>query len=174
MATYSVQNIFVEDTLRFKPAGVTAGYILSINASGDSQWIVAPSGLSYSSTANFVTYFDTTSHIATASIKISSNNIDTYAMNVTTATISGSYTQALDKQQYVYNLSGNTEFGYSSPNVSTYNFLVNAGTYSFTLTTGQFKTVGATALSYTASFVMSGVYDGTRMWVSTVQNYTNL
>ncbi len=106
------------------------------------------------------------------------NNIklSKYQINYATASISGTYTQSLDYQQYIYNLTSNvTSFRYTNPNISTYNFLINAGTYSFTLGTGSyFKTVGATALGFTGSFVMSGNYDGSIMWISTIKNYSNV
>jgi hypothetical protein len=41
-ATYSVYNINIENNLRFKPTGVTAGWILAVNPSGDSYWTAPP------------------------------------------------------------------------------------------------------------------------------------
>jgi hypothetical protein len=87
--------------------------------------------------------------------------------------VSGTFTQSLsDANNYTYTLTGNTTFSYSNPTQSVYNFLVKAGTYSFTLdAASNWQTVGATALGFTGSFVMSAIYDGTDMWVSTVRNY---
>jgi len=42
MSTYSVYNIKIDNELRFTP-GVTAGYVLAINADGTTEW-VAPGG----------------------------------------------------------------------------------------------------------------------------------
>ncbi len=98
---------------------------------------------------------------------------NSYTMGVTTATVSSTYTQSLASgHTYVYNLSGNTTFGFSNATTANYNFLINAGTFSFSLSSGSnWKTVSATALGFTGSFAMSGIYDGTDMWVSTVKNY---
>jgi hypothetical protein len=50
--------------------------------------------------------------------------------------------------------------------------MIKAGTYSFSLNSASnWQTVGATALGYTGSFVMSAIYDGSDMWVSTIRNY---
>ncbi len=99
----------------------------------------------------------------------------TFHFTQATASISGSYTQSLLNQQYIYTLTGNTTFYYTNPNVSTYNFLINAGTFSFTLGTGSlFKTIGMTSIAGTGSFVMACAYDGSTMWVSAVKNYITL
>ena len=91
-----------------------------------------------------------------------------------TASISGTFTQSLDANNYVYTLTGNTTFGYSNPRTSTYNFMINAGTNSFTLQSGLFKTIGGTWSGLTGSFILSGVYDGSRMWIASTTKYNNL
>jgi collagen type VII alpha len=89
------------------------------------------------------------------------------------AAVTGSFNQSLDaSNNYAYTLTGNTTFAYSNATMSVYNFVIKAGTYSFTLdSASNWQTVGATALGFTGSFVMSAIYDGTDMWVSTVKNY---
>lgn len=136
---------------------------------------VGSSGLTYSSTTSYITTWTGATALGTSSILIQNNDIAQYQGVIVTATVSGGIQQSLTgSHQYVYNLSGNATFSYTNPKVATYNFLVNAGTNTFTLVSGFFKTEGATALGYTGSFAMSGMYDGSRMWISTVKNYTNL
>jgi hypothetical protein len=48
MSTYSVYNIKIDNELSF-PSGMTAGYVLSINDDGTTQWVIPQSGLSGSS-----------------------------------------------------------------------------------------------------------------------------
>ena len=100
----------------------------------------------------------------------------TYSGEVIAATISGAYTCDLStSNNFALELSGGVTFSFSNAGKSTYNFLVKAGTHSFTLDSGaNWQTVGATALGFTGSFVMSGIYDGTDMWISTVKNYNSL
>lgn len=197
MSTYSVINIKIDNQLAFTP-GPTAGFILAIGSNGVSYWTsvtgptgsqgiqgiqgitgatgsVGSSGLTYSSTTSYITTWTGATALGTSSILIQNNDIAQYQGVIVTATVSGGIQQSLTgSHQYVYNLSGNATFSYTNPKVATYNFLVNAGTNTFTLVSGFFKTEGATALGYTGSFVMSGMYDGSRMWISTVKNYTNL
>jgi collagen type VII alpha len=87
--------------------------------------------------------------------------------------VSGSFTQSLaNSNNFAYTLTGNTTFDYSNATQSVYNFVIKAGTYSFTLgTASNWQTVGATALGFTGSFIMSAIYDGTDMWVATTKNY---
>ena len=112
---------------------------------------------------------------ATAAIfNISGISIPLYSQlnPVINTSVTGTFTQSLTSNTYVYTLTGDTTFGFTNPTYSTYNFLVKAGTYSFTLDSGSnWQTVGATALGFTGSFVMSCLYDGTDMWVSATKNY---
>lgn len=125
------------------------------------------SGLTYSQNTGYVTSWSGTNTLGTSSILLSNGDISVYQNTVTTATISGIYNQSLVGHSYVYNLSANATFSFTNAKNATYNFLVNAGSFVFTLGTGSFKTQGATALGYTGSFVMSGIYDGSRMWIAT-------
>ena len=100
--------------------------------------------------------------------------VPVYSTQVLTNTsVTGTLTQSLiDANNYAYTLTGNTTFGYSNATQSVYNFMIKAGTYSFSLNSASnWQTVGATALGFTGSFVMSAIYDGTDMWVSTIRNY---
>ena len=101
-------------------------------------------------------------------------NSPMYSSNVAINTsVSGTFTQSLaSSNNYAYTLTGNTTFNYSSATTSVYNFVIKAGTYSFTLgTPSNWQTVGATGLGFTGSFVMSAIYDGTDMWIATTKNY---
>ena len=92
---------------------------------------------------------------------------------IVNSSVSGTFTQSLTSNTYIYTLSGNTTFNYTNATYSTYNFVVKAGTFSFTLNSaGAWQTVGATGLGFTGSFIMSAIYDGVDMWVSTVKNYS--
>ena len=95
---------------------------------------------------------------------------------VYSANISGVVTQSLTfSNTYALTLTGNATFSISNAAMGSYNFLITAGTYTFTLGTGSFKTQGATAVGLTGSFVLSGVYDGSRMWLATpASNFINL
>lgn len=140
MATYSVQNIFVEDTLRFKPAGVTAGYILSINASGDSQWIVGGGSVGTQS-------FQTITHIPGSTATWSMTNGFNAKMTINSSTASLAITGATNGD------SGNLiviQGATGSYKITSWpaNSKFVGGTYSFT-TTG------------TASDIYSFLYDGT-------------
>jgi hypothetical protein len=97
----------------------------------------------------------------------------TYSGVVATNSISGTFTQSLaTSNNYAYTLTGDTTFGFTDPQPSTYNFLIKAGTHTFTLSSdSNWQSVGATALGFTGSFVMSCLYDGTDMWVSATRNY---
>src|SRR5574343_85674 len=139
------------------PQGATGGY-----------------GLSYSATTGYVASWTNTAILGTSSIKLTNNNIDEYEINYATASISGVYTQSLSYHQYIYTLTGNTTFGVSGANIATYNFLFNCGTYTLTLNSGSFKTSGATTIGATGSILVSGVYDGSRLWIATVNNYNDL
>jgi LDH2 family malate/lactate/ureidoglycolate dehydrogenase len=99
--------------------------------------------------------------------------INSYTTNVSVSNITGTTAVSLSSTNtYAYTLTGNTTFGYVSATTSVYNFLIKAGTYSFSLDSAYaWQTVGATALGFTGSFVMSGIYDGTDMWISTIKNY---
>lgn len=92
-----------------------------------------------------------------------------YQNTVTTGTVSGAFTQSLTySNSYVFNLSAGATFSYSNPAVSNYTFIVNAGTYVFNLSSAStFMTQGGTAVGLTGSFVLSGIYDGSKMWLST-------
>ena len=96
-----------------------------------------------------------------------------YQTTIATNSISGSFTQSLTASNiYTYTLTGNTTFGYSNPQTTVYNFAIKAGTYSFSLSVdSNWQTVSGTALGITGSFIMSCIYDGTDMWVSTQKNY---
>ena len=102
-----------------------------------------------------------------------SATINLYQTTVATNSITGAFTQSLTASNiYTYTLTGNTTFGYSNPQTTVYNFAIKAGTYSFSLSVASnWQTVGGTALGFTGSFIMSCIYDGTDMWVSTVKNY---
>ena len=170
--TYSVYNIRIDNNAQYIDGNQAVNKILTSDADGNLTWR-APS-LTYSQMTGYVSSWTGNNTLGTSSIKLTSNNIDVYTINQTTATISGVYTQSLTQQQYIFNLSGNTTFGFSNPNISSYNFLFNCATYSLTLASGVFKTPGATALAATGSIIISGVYDGSRMWISSVTNYSNL
>lgn len=88
---------------------------------------------------------------------------------VTTGTVSGAFTQSLTySNTYVFNLSAGATFSYSNAAVSNYTFIVNAGTNVFNLSAAStFMTQGGTAVGLTGSFVLSGIYDGSKMWLST-------
>jgi len=66
MSTYSVYDIEISNSLRFKPTGVTAGYILTINSSGNSYWgyvngsagATGPTGPAASDNKTFLTLTD--------------------------------------------------------------------------------------------------------------------
>jgi hypothetical protein len=92
---------------------------------------------------------------------------------VINTSVSGTFTQSVDaSNSYFYTLTGNTSFRYTGATYSIYNFFIKAGTYSFSLdSASNWQTVGATALGFTGSFVMSCGYDGTDMWVSAIKNY---
>lgn len=92
---------------------------------------------------------------------------------IVNSAVSGTFSQNLKSNTYIYTLSGNTTFNYTNATYSTYNFVVKAGTFSFTLNSaGAWQTVGATGLGLTGSFIMSMIYDGVDMWVSSVKNYS--
>jgi hypothetical protein len=102
--------------------------------------------------------------------------VDTVYNNiVSTASISGAYSQSLTASNtFVYTLTGNATFSYTNALPSVYNFIFKCGTYTLTLdSTANWQTVSATALGYTGSFIMSGIYDGTDMWISAVKNYAS-
>jgi hypothetical protein len=101
----------------------------------------------------------------------------TYRGEVISATISGTPTIDLSQgNNHVLNLSGNvTAFDYSNAEKSTYNFIVNAGTFSFDLaTSSNFKTPNGDNLGLTGSFIMSGIYDGSDMFIAVSENYISL
>jgi len=53
---------------------------------------------------------------------------------MTNTSVTGTLTQSLiDANNYAYTLTGNTTFGYSNATQSVYNFMIKAGTYSFSL-----------------------------------------
>ena len=151
MATYSVQNIFVEDTLRFKPAGVTAGYILSINASGDSQWIVAPSGGGGGGGGSVGTQsFQKITHIPGSTATWSMTNGFNANITINSSTASLAITGATNGDYGTLIVTQGATGSYritSWPSASVF----PQGTYSFT-TTG------------TASDIFSFVYDGSTYW----------
>jgi len=109
------------------------------------------------------------------------NESGTYSIGLTFAyqtsplinsSVTGTFTQSLTSNTYIYTITGDTIFNYDSATYATYNFLVKSGTYSFTLgSASNWQTPGATALGFTGSFVMSTIYDGTDMWVAATKNY---
>ena len=201
MSTFSTYNINIENNIQVIP-GITTGYVLSANNDGSTGWVSPQSGatgntgatgpigstgatgndgatgsaygLTFSSTTGYVTSWTNTSILGTSSIKLTNNNIDLYEINYATASISGTYTQSLAYHQYVYTLTGNTIFGITAAKIATYNFLFNCATYSLTLNTGSFKSTGATTIGGTGSILMSGVYDGSRLWVANINTMNNL
>jgi hypothetical protein len=94
---------------------------------------------------------------------------------VINSTVTGTFTQSLTSNTYIYTLTGNTTFNYSNATYSVYNFIINAGTYSFNLATSSgFKTPDGANLGLTGSFVMSGIYNGTDMFIAVSENYISL
>jgi hypothetical protein len=162
--TYSVYDIKIDNSLAFT-SGPTAGNVLSINADGSTTWITPSSGTNQNLQQTLAL----------------GNESGTYSIGLTFAyqtspvinsSVSGTFTQSLISNTYIYTLTGNTTFNYSGGTYATYNFLVKAGTYSFTLgTPSNWLTPGATALGFTGSFVMSAIYDGTDMWIAATKNY---
>lgn len=165
MSTYSVQNINIDNEIIVSP-GKTAGNVLTVNSDGTTYWgeTVSPTQtleqtLSYGNTSG------------THSIGLS---LYLQTEPVINSSVSGALTQSLTSNTYIYTLTGNTTFAFTNPTYSTYNFLIKAGAYSFSLSSGSnWQSVGATALGWTGSFVMSAIYDGTDMWVSAVKNYSS-
>jgi hypothetical protein len=100
----------------------------------------------------------------------------TYSGEVIAATISGAYTCDLStSNNFALNLSGGVTFSFSNAKKSTYNFVINAGANTFNLATSAgFKTPDGANLGLTGSFVMSGIYDGTDMFIAVSENYISL
>lgn len=190
--TYSVYDIKIDNSLAFTP-GPTAGYVLTIDSNGSTYWsqggagAVGPTGATGAqgpAGVNGATGPTGSTPTQTLEQTLSYGNTSgTYSIGlsmyqqispVINSAVTGTLTQSLTSNTYIYTLTGDTTFAFSNPTYSTYNFLVKAGTYTFTLSSGSnWQTVGATALGFTGSFVMSCVYDGTDMWVSTVKNYSS-
>ena len=99
-----------------------------------------------------------------------------YLGEVKTASISGAYAVDLSSgNNFVLTLTGATTLTYANPQKSTYNFLIKAGTYSITLgTASNWLLPDGDNISATGSLVISGIYDGTDMWVASQENYTNI
>ena len=99
-----------------------------------------------------------------------------YTGDIITATISGTHTVDLSTSNiFVFNLSANTTLEFTDAKQSAYNFLVKAGTYSITLgTASNWLLPDGDNISATGSLVISGIYDGTDMWVASQENYTNI
>lgn len=197
MSTYSVYNIKVDNGVYFTP-GPTAGYVLTIGSDGSTYWsqggagAQGPTGVTGSQGPTGSAGTNGTNGVTGPTGPASSQSLSqTLAVGNTSGTysagfsyyiqtnpvinsgVTGTLTQSLTSNTYIYTLTGNTTFNYTNPTYSTYNFLVKAGTFSFTLASaGAWQTVGATALGFTGSFIMSCIYDGTDMWVSTVKNYS--
>jgi hypothetical protein len=94
---------------------------------------------------------------------------------VINAAVTGTFTQSLTSNTYIYTLTGDTVFDYSNATYSVYNFVVNAGTHSFDLATASnFKTPDGNNLGLTGSFIMSSIYDGTDMIVVSQENIISI
>lgn len=115
------------------------------------------------------------SNYSVKKIKIDDFYEGTYS---TVNSITGNYNQDLSvSNSYIYNLSGNTTFTAATASPSVYNFVVNAGANTFSLGTASgitFATPDGSALGLTGSFVMSGLYDGSKMWITWVDGYSDL
>jgi hypothetical protein len=96
-----------------------------------------------------------------------------YSGDLVTGTISGSYSVDLSTgNNFQFNLSGNTTLNYTNPIKSTFNFLIKGGTHSLTLgTASNWLSADGDNLGLTGSFVISGIYDGTDMWISSQENF---
>jgi hypothetical protein len=99
-----------------------------------------------------------------------------YSGEIISATISGAYSVDLSTGNiFQFNLSGNTTLNYTNPEKSTFNFLIKGGTHSLTLgTASNWLTPDGDNLGLTGSFVVSGIYDGTDMWIASQENYNLL
>jgi hypothetical protein len=100
----------------------------------------------------------------------------TYSGELTSASISGAYTCDLSaSNNFALTLTGNATFSFSGAKKSTYNFVINAGTHTFNLATSAgFKTPDGANLGLTGSFIMSGIYDGSNMFIAVSENYISL
>jgi hypothetical protein len=99
-----------------------------------------------------------------------------YSGEVQTASISGAYAVDLSTgNNFVFTLTGSTTLTYTNPSKSTYNILVKGGTHSIELGTGSnWLSSEGDAISATGSIVISGIYDGTDMWVAYSENYLSI
>ena len=99
-------------------------------------------------------------------------NIDNlYTGELIQATVSGAYSLDLSQSNlYKLNLSADTTLTYGTASNTAYNIIVEGGAFSLTLGTG-FQTVGATTIGATGSMIISGIYDGSDLWVASSENY---
>lgn len=72
------------------------------------------------------------------------------------------------------NMDSDYAFDYDNAENTTYNFIVEPNGSSFSFGAGTFSVVDGENVSLTASFLMSGIYDGDKMWIALSENYLNL
>jgi hypothetical protein len=88
----------------------------------------------------------------------------TYEVNIISATISGNYTVDLSQGNFFrFNLSGDTTLNFENAELTTYNFMVSTGPYSFGLTGSWLVNKDVDNIG---DFVISTVYDGVDLWAS--------
>lgn len=84
---------------------------------------------------------------------------------------------AIDLSQsnmYKLSLDAAYDLTFSNAATTTYNFIIEPNGFTFSLGTGNFKVPEGTFEGATSSMLMSSIYDGTDMWVTSVKNISDL
>jgi hypothetical protein len=100
--------------------------------------------------------------------------ISTAELESNTVTPAGSYAIDLSlSNQFIINPTANITLDYSNAKIGTYNFLFNAGSFTISLASGKFKTIGGTWTAPSGNCIITAIYDGSKMWVAQTTNFIN-
>lgn len=88
---------------------------------------------------------------------------------------SGKYTIDLSVSN-LYNiiLTDDLELDFKNAATTTYTFLIKPTSFTCDITDSKFKTADGYPIFLTTDSIVSGIYDGTNMWITYIKNYSNI